>query len=145
MNKQQRFLKLRNKSYFICEIGRLKSDISEEWVSISTCVFDNGYSVLKKSKFEGSFKATLRKPEFCVINTTKRNYFLVNKRTRQGDPVTAFFEFSNKFRLRKRSNQGISEINIFFRFSFLFVLVWYCWYRKFERKQQLIVWKYWIN
>ena len=98
------------KDRFICETGRLISDIIEV-----SDVFDiNGFLVmidiekafdslsrsfllaaLEKFGFGTSFvnwiEAILNKPESCVINSRKTTqYFQLNRVARQGDPISAY-------------------------------------------------------
>ena len=95
---------------FICETGRLISDIIE----VSDVFNINGFlvtmdiekafdslnhsfllAVLKKVGFGTSFinwtGAILNKPESCVINSGKTTqYFQLDKGPRQGDPISTY-------------------------------------------------------
>ena len=92
---------------FICETGRLISDIIE----VSDVFNINGFlvtmdiekafdslnllAVLKKIGFGTSFsnwiETILNKPESCVINSGKTTqYFQLNRGARQGNPISAY-------------------------------------------------------
>ena len=127
---------------FICETGRLISDIIE----VSDVFNINGFlvtmdiekafdslnysfllAVLKKFGFGTSFinwiETILNKPESCVINSGKTTqYFQLNRGARQGDPISAYLfilVMEVLFTLIKNNEkiQGLDILNYRFLYS----------------------------